>query len=82
MPHDIDDVASVLGTELDTKLTPDLSVTQAGDLHGWSEIGELHGDILLGWELESSPHFFSRNYQAVSGSGLNLSVRHVKIFRL
>jgi len=52
MPHDVHDVARILGSELDTKLTPDLSVAQTRDLRGWSEIGELHGDILLSRKLE------------------------------
>ncbi len=38
IPYDVHDVARILGTELDTKLTPDLSVAQPGDLLGWSEI--------------------------------------------
>ena len=79
MPHDVDDIASILGTELDTELTPHLSVTQAGDLLGWSQIVEFHGDILLGSKLDGGAHFLCGNHQAVSRSFLNLSIRHIKI---
>src|ERR1700680_736799 len=82
MPHDIDDVASILGTELDAKLTPDFSVTQPGDFPGWSEIGELHGDILLGWKLYGGAHFLCGNHQTVARGFLNLSIWHIKIVRL
>jgi hypothetical protein len=79
MPHDVNDVASVLGAELDAELAANFAAAEMSDLFGWPEIGEVDGDGLRSAGFQSGAHLLGGNLQTISGSFINSAVGDVKV---
>ena len=79
MPHDVDNIARVLRSQLDAKLAADFSAAQPGDLLRRPQVGKPQRYSLLRAMVKGGAHLLRGNHQAPPGGFLNLPVGYVKI---